>query len=309
MFDALKFKRGAQDLTTPRIELPKVSNDDATPPMSADADAMQKRAAARGSEASHDIQQRTKDLLNSGKHPEQICFLRQRESHKLLALETKEPPRRALLIYTSPALAHFYVQTKDLPFEVAGVKLDDIAPVAEDWKKCGFDAFIMNLSPHASVFNVMNPRDNLITREQLVFAWATLRTARDWQAQTRLNEFYDEGTSNLGSPEMQRKLRGVLETLRDSGSFDVPFVHWVIALIAGMQKDEPGRIPATATLESFGPDFLGKTANVENEDGMKAWGSSMTTATVGLLAEFGMLKGPDGFPLTSILEMKPIPRD
>ena len=28
----------------------------------------------------------------------------------------------------------------------------------------------MNLSPHASVFNVMNLRDNLITREQLVFA-------------------------------------------------------------------------------------------------------------------------------------------
>ena len=121
MFDALKFKRGAQDLTTLRIELPKVSNDAATPPMSADADAMQKRAAARGREASHDIQQRTKDLLNSGKHPELIWLLRQRESHKLLALETKEPPRRILLIYTSPALAHFYVQTKDLPFEVAGV--------------------------------------------------------------------------------------------------------------------------------------------------------------------------------------------
>ena len=79
--------------------------------------------------------------------------------------------------------------------------------------------------------------------------------------------------------------------MRDFGAFDVPFVHWMIALIAGMQGDEEARLAAIATLESFGPAFVGKTARLAGGEGDKAWTDSMATAHVGLMAEFGMLNG------------------
>jgi hypothetical protein len=307
MFDFLKPKAERQYLTSLGLEAPAKPPGDPAPPPNAMAEKMQ--AAYRDSGASAEIDRRTNELLDSGQHPELICYLRQRENHNPVALLTKEPPRKALLIFTSPHLAHFYIRTKQLQFEVAGLKLDEIAPAADGWRKRGFDAFVMDLSPKAPVFNVLAAKDNLITREQLVFFWASNRTIRNWQAQAKLREFYGKKDPNPASPERLQKHRAALESLRDYGSFDVPFVHWVIALIAGMQGDEPGRLAATAALESFGPAFLGKTARLEGNDGLKAWTESWMTAQVGLMAEFGMLKGPDGLPMKSILrsETKTVP--
>jgi hypothetical protein len=301
MFDFLKPKAERQELTSLGLKASVPAGDAAALPKGM-TDAMQgMQAAFKDSGASAEFQRRTKELLDSGQHPELICFLRDRVNHNPIALLIKEPPRKALLIFTSPVLAHFYIQTKQAPFEVVGLKLNEVAPAAEDWRKRGFDAYIMDLSPKAPVFNLLSAKDNLITQEQLVHSWATMRTARNWQAQTRLHEFYGKKGSAPGSPEMLQKQRAELELLRDYTSFDVPFVHWMIALIAGMQGDEPGRLSATAALESFGPAFVGKTGRMEGEDGPKAWADSMATAQLGLLAEFGMMKGPDGLPVKSIL--------
>jgi len=310
MFEFLKPKTERQQLTSLGLEATAEPPGDAVPSPKEIADAMQKmQAAVRDSGASVEFQRRTKELLDSGQRPDLICFLRERENPNPIVLLIKEPPRKALLIFTSPVLAHFYIQTKQLRAEVAGMKLDDIGPAAESWRTRGCNAFIMDLSPKAPVFNLLDAKDNLITREQLVWCWANSRVIRNWQAQTKLQEIYSKKDSNPASPEMLQKQRAVLELMRDYGSFDVPFVHWMIALIAGMQGDEPGRMAATAALESFGPDFAGKTACLENRDGMKAWADSMSIAQLGLRAEFGMLKGPDGLPIKSILksETKTVP--
>jgi hypothetical protein len=265
------------------------------------------QAAARESGAQEELNHRTRQLIESGQKPELICFLQDPSSHTPLARITREPEHKALLLFTSPILAHFFLRTRQMPFQVAGVKLDEIATVAEDWGKRGFDAFILDLSPKAPLFNVVPVKDNLITCEALVFAWATGRTIRNWQAQMRLAEFYGKTNPGQPFPEALTKQRAALETLRDFGSFDVPFVHWMIALIAGMQGDESARLAATATLESFGPAFVGKTTRIEGREGEKAWAESMAAAQVGLLAEYGMLKGPDGSPVGSILRSETMP--
>jgi hypothetical protein len=310
MFDSLKSKANRQQLISLGLEAPAKPAGDAAPSPQAITDAMQKmHDAFKGSEASAELKRRAKELLDSGRHPDLICFLRERENQSPVALLVNEPPCKALLIYTSPVLAHFYLQTKRLPFEVVGLKLDEVATAAEDWRKRGFDAYIMDMSPKAPLFNIIDTKDRLITSEELVKYWAIFRTARNWQAQTRLHEFYGKKVSNPTSPEILQKHRAELETLRDYTSFDVPFVHWMIALIARMQGDEPGRLAATAVLESFGPAFVGRTNPLKAGDDVKVWAESLTTAHVGLMAEFGMLKGPDGSPVKSILrsEMTPVP--
>lgn len=265
------------------------------------------QAAVKNSGASDQCQRLRKEILESGQLPELICFLREREKHTPIGMLIKEPLRKALLLFTSPVLAHFFIQTKQLPLEVVGIKLEEIASQAEHWRAHGFDAFIMNPSPKAATFNILNAENNLISRDKFVFAWANNRAVRNWQAQVMLVDFYTKTNCTPGSPEMLQKQRESLEFLRDNGCFDVPFVHWMLALIAGMQGDEPGRLAATATLESFGPAFVGKTVRLEGEVGMKAWANSMATADTGLMAEFGILKGPDGLPMKSILrsEMQP----
>ena len=71
-----------------------------------------------------------------------------------------------------------------------------------------------------------------------------------------------------------------------------------------MQGDEPARLEATAILERFGPDFVGKTARDGQRDGGPAWLESWMKATLGLYCEFQMLNGPDGKPLPSIIRVE-----
>jgi hypothetical protein len=311
MFDFLKPKDSGTQSTSLKLE--QLAKPQATaahpanaaPSANAISDAMKKTAAAlKDSPAQAEIQRQTLELAKSGKHPEIFFFLRDRTIHAPLALVIKEPARKAVLIFTSVPMAYFFLQTKQMAVEVVGVKLDEFPPIAEDWRKLGFDSYIMDLSPKAPNFNAMTPKDSLITREQLVFSWALGRTIRNWQAQRQLAEFYSKKNSNSTSPEALQRHRTALESMRDFGAFDVPFVHWMIAEVAGMQGDEPARQAATGTLESFGPDFVGKTARLEGQEGFKAWGESMIVAQLGLLTEFEMLMGPDGLPVKSILKVE-----
>jgi hypothetical protein len=317
MFDFLKQKDSGTKLTSLKLKQPAIPqfnaarSANAAPTANALSEAIKKTAEAiKDSPAQAEIQRRALELAKSGKHPEMFIFLRQRANHEPLAILMKEPARKAVLIFTSVPLAYFFMQTQasvrdqQRTLEVVGAKLDEFPPIAEDWQKRGIDSYILDLSPKAPVLTAMTPKDNLITREQLVFSWALGRTIRNWQAQNRLAEFYFKKDSNPTAPETLQKHRAALETMRDFGAFDVPFVHWMIAEVAGMQGDEPARLAATATLESFGPDFVGKTTCPEGKQGIKAWADSMMVARIGLLTEFGMLMGPDGLPMQSIMKLE-----
>jgi hypothetical protein len=306
MFDLFKSESGGEDLTSPKLEpLRKLASQLPGSPPALQEWLQKFAAAARESGAAVEIGRRTQELLASGQKPRLICFLREREKQAPAGLLTGEPRRNYLLLFTSPPLAHFFVRSKKLPFEILGVTQDDFAPMAEDWRKRKFDGFIPDLSPKAPMFGTFPAKEDLITWEQVLFAWAQRLTIRNWQAQRSLAEFYGAQNKDAASPETLKRQRAALEALRDFGSFDVPFVHWLIALIAGIQKDEAARLESTAVLESFGPDFVGKTERADGEEGSKAWAHSLSIATVGLLAEYGMLKGPDGSPLPSILRIHP----
>jgi hypothetical protein len=302
MFDLFKSGSGGEDPTSLNLEPPqKLASQSSASPAALQEWLQKFAAAARESGAAAEIGRRTQELLASGQKPRLICFLREREKQAPAGLLAGEPRRNYLLLFTSPPLAHFFVQIKKLPFEIVGLTLDDFAPMAEDWRKRKFYGFIPDLSPKPTVFCMFPAREDLITWEQVVSAWAQRLTIRNWQAQRSLAEFYGAQNKDAASPETLKRQRAALEALRDFGSFDVPFVHWLIALIARMQKDEEARLESTAVLESFGPDFVGKTERADGEEGSRAWAHSLSTATVGLLAEYGMLKGPDGSPLPSIL--------
>ena len=81
-------------------------------------------------------------------------------------------------------------------------------------------------------------------------------------------------------------------------------MHWVIALIAGLQGDEVGRLAATKALEDFGSSFVDKTKVFSSGSDVQEMVSAFAVAYSGLLAEFGMLKGPDGNSVGSFLKVE-----
>ncbi len=247
----------------------------------------------KGSTAQEEIQRRAMRMKEESKGPRQIFTLHAPGTGNPIALLQKEPASRSLLLFSSPHMANFYRSIRKMAVDVVMHPADRWAESAADWQRRGFDSFILDLSPKAPTFTIYGMQNHLVTADQLAFTWCLQRSIRDWQAQRDLVSFYAKDRPAQNAETLKRQ-RAVLEALRDFGSFDVPFVHWMIALLAGMQGDEAERLASTDILEQFGPDFVGRAVPATNAEEMKGWGQSMILATMGLLSEYGMLRGPDG---------------
>ncbi len=266
------------------------------------------------------VQQRAKTLLETGPLPKAMYYGHEPRQNVPLGFVSPDKTRGMVLVFSSPVLAHQLFRTpsfypSDAPFEVREFQLDAMEETARSWKSARFHAVAVNLTAKKTSPAVLDAGAGMITKEMLLGAWAANRVAcmilaEAWRKESVSNKKAEAGTpggdGNGGDVgrfrESLQRQRWLLENLRDMGAADVPFVHWQIALIAGMQGDEEGRLAATAVLEEFGPDFVGKTA--PSRDDPKAWADSLTIATLGLLAEFGMLTGPDGKPVESFLRVR-----
>jgi len=81
--------------------------------------------------------------------------------------------------------------------------------------------------------------------------------------------------------------REALETIRDHLNCSVPYLHWMIALEAGMSHDEDVRLAAIERLREFGPMFCDKAVLSSEGD---AWAEAIAECHVGLLGSFEMLR-------------------
>jgi len=297
---------GQKDLTTLNSESPAEavpSQETSAPSAQPQGQPIQPPAQATGIQA--EINRRGLELAKSGRHPEAIFLLVDPTTHTPISVTSTNPPSLSVMLFSSAANARFFMQDRKLSVEMRQVEFDKFPRIAEQLRSHKFDSFVMDVSPKSPMCNVLRAKDELITLEQLTFAWALMRTIRNFQAQRYLGPLCFKNPE-FGSPAGQDKLRRALEELRGAGAYDVPFLHWVIALIAGMQHDEPARLTATADLEAFGPDFVGRTVCAENEESLAEWRKSWGLAFTGLLTEFEMISGPDGKPLESSLRTKNI---
>jgi len=292
VFNFGRSKANQNDLTSLNLDVPAVRPEARQEPVTKQENPL----PARDPQVSAELGRRALELANSGKHPEAIFWLLDPATRAPVLIDAS---KKTVLLFSSAATARFFMQERNLQAEIMGVAFDQFPLLSEDLHTLGVNTFVMDLSPKSPVSNVLSPTGERITKEQIAFCWALGRTIRNFQAQRILGPLL--ASKDFGSPDIQKKLRHGLETVRGSGGYDVPFLHWMIALIAGMQHDEPGRLQATADLEAFGPDFVGRTLPIESHEHAQEWAKSWTEAQIGLMTEFEMLKGPDGKPLQSSL--------
>lgn len=253
------------------------------------------------------INRRTKERVDSGQRPEMFFYLADKANQRPICLINKEPAYKSILIYSSPILAHFLLKERNLLGQVMSLPYQELPAITAQWRAVGIDSYIFNLSPKMPVYNVSTPKGGQITADELILQWSMFLSIRNLQAQLRLHDFYFKKDSNPTDPETLRLHRAALESIRDCNGFDIPFVHWKIAQIASIQKDEPARQQAIAILESFGPDFVGKCdCDAADPATVDKWAEFMTIAQIGLLVEFEMINAPDGSRMPSILRSENI---
>jgi hypothetical protein len=296
LFNLGKSRNSSSDLTSLNLEVPAEAAADRQAPAT-----KPQAPTSADPRIQAEINRRTFELVKSGKHPEAILFLVHPGTRHPILVRAAQITSKPVLLFSSAALARFFMQERNLAAEMMLVEYDQVSRMAEDFRALLIDCFVMDLHPNDARFRVYSPTDKLITREQILSSWAFSRSLRNFNARQLLRPIF--ASPDFASPEIQKKLRQSLELIRAIGGYEVPFLHWLIALIAGMQHDELGRLEATADLEAFGPEFVGRTLPIESYEDPAGWFKSWSHAQLGLMTEFEMLNGPDGKPLESVLRV------
>lgn len=238
-----------------------------------------------GQPAQDELKRRVEHLLKAGNPPNAFFFPVDPQSRsKVILMMSQNPARKSMLFFSAPSSAADYVRCTRTPAEIVGFNLEALPGLARDWHASGIDSFIMNRCPRCTTYNVLTPEDGVITKEQIHLAWATSWALRNWRGEALVRKFLSYKGDGLVANQ-----RATLEYLRDHVDYNIPYVHWLIALHAGVQGDEQARLAATARLEEFGAPFVGRVTRMTDPKDPKPWIDSLSEANLGLLANFGML--------------------
>jgi hypothetical protein len=246
-------------------------------------------AAVRAQPVPEEINRGIKQLLDSGKHPEAVFFGGNPQTGAHMVFRNQSPVFQAIPLFSSPLLVKDYLKAtgtgSPTEMQVLGINMDSLPQVAEQWRSHGIDSFFFNRCPRCPILQPISPQDKLITKKQLTFMWATNMAIRNWRAAKLVREYL----GYQGDDAIQSK-RATLGLLRDHVAYDNPYIHWLIALIAGIQGDRAAQSAAIETLKEFGPRVLNEMPFADGSKCDEAWVDAMAKAHVGLLASFGLLQ-------------------
>jgi hypothetical protein len=227
-----------------------------------------------------EINRRVKKILEDGKRPQALYLAVDGANNGLVSVRTTNPDLTILLIFTSGHTAMDYLRTAKI---AGGVHMFP-------WRNAGVNAFALDRCPRCPHFLPL-PIDER-TEEKFLTLWAAHRATRDFQSERLIRAYFDSANAArnaAGEPSAQREMRNFLETLRDHIDYSVPYVHWLIALYAGVDGDHEARITSIQNLEAFGPEFKDKVPSNESFV-MEEWAKFVADAHLGLLSTFGMLR-------------------
>jgi hypothetical protein len=206
--------------------------------------------------AAPEINRRAKEILDAGKRPRAL-YLAVNEPNNLVSFRTANPDHNVLLIFTSGHAAMDYLRTAEIGGGVHEFPFESLSAYMEMWKKAQVDSFVLDRCPRCPHFAIA--QIDGCTEEKFKTVWALHRATRNFQSERLIRVYLDssKATKNAdGALSSSQKMRNLLETLRDHIDYSVPYVHWLIALHAGVDGDQEARIASVRNLEAFGPDAI-----------------------------------------------------
>lgn len=233
-----------------------------------------------------DFLRRSNERMKSGQRPQVVLYLVFPQQGHTLTVSTKDGKKTILPLFGSTWIAKAYLTAKGLQAVIAACRLDALADQADKWIAAGINCYALN--PCFRCGNsTLYPIAELQSEEQFLQTWGLDAITRRLFAEIIVRNCKNQFGSN---PKL---VRDSLERVRDHLDCGMPYLHWVIAVLAGMAGDMQANAAAIQRLEEFGPDFAGKLKG--NSFDPKEPGSQMATmpeAMTGLLASYGILNLP-----------------
>lgn len=234
-----------------------------------------------------EVIRRTQQIREAGRVPEWLFCCRRGPGS--LAVPGGPDNKPAVLLFTTQPDAQDYIRFTGAAEKVAALKLESLQEAAQGWISAGCGSFILNRCPRCNI--AVTYRVQLaLSKQDFLAAWAVDRATKSVSAErlvrsamTLLQLKPAQGGTTPGGvvydTERFAKARSELEALRDHITCGVPWVHQMIGLLAGIQRDEAAAAAAVERLKEFGPRFDG-TTDVSPENFAKNIATAATMLTM-----------------------------
>jgi len=223
------------------------------------------------------------ELRKAGTKPELLHYLVYPQQGHIYSVTTSSGSQTILPLFSSKPMADAYIAAKKIGAVAAACRLENLPALGEKWVAAGMNFFAFNICCKCTSF-VLHPIAELQSQEPVVNSWRNDLALRRQFAEA----FGRNAYSAIGSNP--KFARGWFEGMRDHIDPANPYLHWIIALLAGMAGDMAANAASIKRLEEFGPPFVGKlqgTSFDPAQPGSQA--STMGEAMIGLGASLGIL--------------------
>lgn len=232
------------------------------------------------------IRQRSDEWIKNGPKPKLVFYLVYPQQGHTLTVSTPDGSKTILPIFSSVLMAKAYLAGKGLQAVIAACLVDAFAEQTDKWITAGMNCYALNPCFRCGTLSFF-PITDLQIEGQFFQTWGLETIARRIFTEVTVRNAQNQIATN------PKAARDLLERVRDHLDCDVPYLHWVIAILAGLTGDMQANAAAIQRLEQFGPDFAGKLQGVSFDPAVP--GSQMSTmpgAIMGLLASYGLIAMP-----------------
>lgn len=231
------------------------------------------------------FRRRFEEWQKSGHKPAAIFYLVFPQQGHPLSTSTKDGKRTFLFLFATPQMARAFAAAKDLKAVIAACRLESLPGEADRWIAAGINSYALNPCPRCGNMTLYAITE-LQSEPQFVETWAL-----DAVNRKVFGELVVRGCQNqIGANPTG--VRSSLERMRDHLDCCNPYLHWVIALLAGMAGDMQANAAGIERLEELAPQLAAKVKGKTFEPGDQSQMLTMGEAMLGLLASYGIVNVP-----------------
>jgi hypothetical protein len=232
-----------------------------------------------------ELRRRREEFVASGVKLDAVFYLVFPQQGHTLTLSTPDGKRTILYLFTSKIMADGYLARRKLGAVAAGCRVSSLGEQVEKWATAGINAYGLNACAKCANAAV-GPLSDLQSEQKFQDCWSLDAMNRRLFAETALR-FWQQNMKDVAG------YRKALEGIRDHVDPGCPYIHMLIAAIAGMQGDKESAAGAIQWLDRFGPPFTGKlNAETIMQATPEGWTGSAAEGMLGLYGAYGLANVP-----------------
>ena len=226
---------------------------------------------------------RLQEIVTADLKPEILFYLVFPQQGHCFSITTADGTKTILPVFTSRAMADSYIAARKIGAVAAACRIENLASQAEHWIAVGTNSYTLNMCCRCISLQVF-PISDFQSEEVFLNTWRL-----DLANRRQFAEVYGRNASNAFASN-PKQARNWLEGIRDHIDPANPYLHWMIALLAGISGDMEAKADSLKRAEAFGPTFaekLRRTSTNLTEPGAQI--ASMSEAMLGLGISLGYL--------------------